>query len=52
MIASRFARPLRGRTVRVMRRCSSVIEGLAAYVRGQGLASIRDVVGVALPKAE
>jgi dihydroorotate dehydrogenase (NAD+) catalytic subunit len=30
----------------------SVIEGLAAYVRAQGLASIRDVVGVALPRAE
>ena len=29
-----------------------VIEGLAAYVRAQGLASIRDVVGVALPRAE
>jgi dihydroorotate dehydrogenase (NAD+) catalytic subunit len=27
----------------------SVIEGLAAYVRAQGLASIRDIVGVALP---
>jgi dihydroorotate dehydrogenase (NAD+) catalytic subunit len=26
-----------------------VIEGLAAYVRAQGLASIRDVIGVALP---
>jgi dihydroorotate dehydrogenase (NAD+) catalytic subunit len=30
----------------------SVIEGLAGYVRAQGLASIRDVVGVALPRAE
>jgi dihydroorotate dehydrogenase (NAD+) catalytic subunit len=30
----------------------SVIEGLAAYVREKGLASIRDVVGVALPRAE
>ncbi len=30
----------------------SVIEGLAAYVRAQGLASIRDIVGVALPRAE
>ena len=30
----------------------SVIEGLAAYVRAQGLESIRDVVGVALPRAE
>lgn len=30
----------------------SVIEGLAAYVRAQGLASIRDVVGVALPRAQ
>ena len=30
----------------------SVIEGLAAYVRAQGLASIRDVIGVALPRAE
>jgi dihydroorotate dehydrogenase (NAD+) catalytic subunit len=29
----------------------SVIEGLAAYVRAQGLASIRDIVGVALPRA-
>jgi dihydroorotate dehydrogenase (NAD+) catalytic subunit len=28
------------------------IEGLAAYVRAQGLASIRDVVGAALPRAE
>ena len=28
----------------------SVIEGLAAYVRAQGLASIRDVIGVALPE--
>jgi len=30
----------------------SVIEGLAAYVRAQGLASIRDIVGVALPRAQ
>jgi dihydroorotate dehydrogenase (NAD+) catalytic subunit len=30
----------------------SVIEGLAAYVRAQDLVSIRDVVGVALPRAE
>lgn len=30
----------------------SVVEGLAAYVRAHGLASIRDVVGVALPRAE
>ena len=30
----------------------SVIEGLAAYVRAQGLASIRDIVGVAQPRAE
>jgi dihydroorotate dehydrogenase (NAD+) catalytic subunit len=30
----------------------SVIEGLAAYVRAQGLASIRDVIGVALPRAQ
>ncbi|HET9808483.1 MAG TPA: nitronate monooxygenase, partial [Candidatus Limnocylindria bacterium] len=30
----------------------SVIEGLAASVRAQDLASIRDVVGVALPRAE
>jgi dihydroorotate dehydrogenase (NAD+) catalytic subunit len=29
-----------------------VIEGLAAYVRAQGLASIRDIVGVALPRAQ
>jgi dihydroorotate dehydrogenase (NAD+) catalytic subunit len=29
-----------------------VIEGLAAYVRAQGLGSIRDVIGVALPRAE
>jgi dihydroorotate dehydrogenase (NAD+) catalytic subunit len=29
-----------------------VIEGLAAYVRDHGLTSIRDVIGVALPKAE
>jgi dihydroorotate dehydrogenase (NAD+) catalytic subunit len=27
-----------------------VIEGLAAYVRAQGLASIRDVIGAALPR--
>ena len=27
-----------------------VIEGLAAYVRAQGLASIRDVIGIALPE--
>lgn len=27
------------------------IEGLAAYVREEGLASIRDVIGVALPRA-
>jgi dihydroorotate dehydrogenase (NAD+) catalytic subunit len=27
-----------------------VIEGLAAYVKSQGLASIRDVIGAALPK--
>jgi dihydroorotate dehydrogenase (NAD+) catalytic subunit len=26
-----------------------VIEGLAVYVKEQGLASIRDVIGVALP---
>jgi dihydroorotate dehydrogenase (NAD+) catalytic subunit len=30
----------------------SVIEGLAAYVRAQSLASIRDIIGVALPQAE
>jgi dihydroorotate dehydrogenase (NAD+) catalytic subunit len=30
----------------------SVIEGLAAYVRAQGLTSIRDIVGAALPRAE
>jgi dihydroorotate dehydrogenase (NAD+) catalytic subunit len=30
----------------------TVIEGLAAYVRTQGLASIRDIVGAALPGAE
>lgn len=30
----------------------SVIEGLAAYVRAQGLGSIRDVIGAALPRAE
>jgi len=29
-----------------------VIEGLAAYVRAQGLASIRDIIGAALPRAE
>ncbi len=29
-----------------------VIEGLAAYVRAQGLSSVRDVIGVALPQAE
>ena len=29
-----------------------VIEGLAAYVRANGFASIRDVIGVALPKRE
>ena len=29
-----------------------VIEGLAAYVRAQGLASIRDVIGVALPQRD
>lgn len=29
----------------------SVIEGLAAYVRAEGLASVREVVGVALPRA-
>ena len=29
-----------------------VIEGLAAYVRAQGLASIRDVIGAALPRTE
>ncbi len=29
----------------------TVIEGLAAYVRAQGLASIRDIVGAALPPA-
>jgi dihydroorotate dehydrogenase (NAD+) catalytic subunit len=28
-----------------------VIEGLAAYVRAQGLASIRDVIGAALPRS-
>jgi dihydroorotate dehydrogenase (NAD+) catalytic subunit len=28
----------------------SVIEGLAAFVRAQGLASIRDVIGAALPR--
>ena len=30
----------------------SVIEGLAGYVRAHGLASIRDIIGVALPSAE
>ena len=30
----------------------SVIEGLAAYVRAQGLASIRDIIGVALPRTQ
>jgi len=30
----------------------TVIEGLASYVRAQGLASIRDVIGVALPRAD
>jgi dihydroorotate dehydrogenase (NAD+) catalytic subunit len=30
----------------------SVIEGLAAYVRAQGLASIRDIIGAALPPTE
>ena len=30
----------------------SVIEGLAAYVRAQGLASIRDIVGAALPRPQ
>ena len=29
-----------------------VIEGLAAYVRANGLASIRDVIGVALPRRD
>jgi dihydroorotate dehydrogenase (NAD+) catalytic subunit len=29
-----------------------VIEGLAAYVRANGLTSIRDVIGVALPRSE
>src|SRR2546421_8904313 len=29
-----------------------VIEGLAAYMREQGLASIRDVIGAALPARE
>jgi len=29
-----------------------VIEGLAAYVRAHGLSSIRDVIGVALPRRE
>ena len=30
----------------------TVIEGLAAYVRAQGIASIRDIVGAALPRAQ
>ena len=30
----------------------TVIEGLAAYMRAQGLASIRDIIGAALPRAE
>jgi dihydroorotate dehydrogenase (NAD+) catalytic subunit len=30
----------------------TVIEGLAAYARAQGLASIRDIVGAALPRAQ
>ena len=30
----------------------AVIEGLAAYVRAQGLVSIRDIIGVALPRVE
>ena len=30
----------------------TVIEGLAAYVRAQGLPSIRDIVGAALPRAQ
>jgi dihydroorotate dehydrogenase (NAD+) catalytic subunit len=30
----------------------TVIEGLAAYVRAQGLASIRDIIGAALPRAQ
>jgi len=30
----------------------SVIEGLAAYVREQGLASIRDIIGAARPRTE
>ena len=30
----------------------TVIEGLVAYVRAQGLASIRDVIGAALPRGE
>ena len=30
----------------------TVIEGLAAYVRAQGLGSIRDIVGAALPRAQ
>ncbi len=29
-----------------------VIEGLAAYVRANGLSSIRDVIGAALPHHE
>ncbi|HKY51358.1 MAG TPA: dihydroorotate dehydrogenase [Candidatus Limnocylindria bacterium] len=30
----------------------TVMEGLAAYVRAQGLASIRDVIGAALPRTQ
>ena len=30
----------------------SVIDGVAAYVRAEGLASIRDIVGAALPEAQ
>ena len=30
----------------------TVIEGLAAYVRAEGLASIREIIGAALPRAE
>jgi dihydroorotate dehydrogenase (NAD+) catalytic subunit len=29
-----------------------VLEGLAAYVRAEGLASIREVIGAALPRGE
>jgi dihydroorotate dehydrogenase (NAD+) catalytic subunit len=29
-----------------------VLEGLAAYVRANGLASIRDIIGAALPLPE